>query len=250
MASLASPRNSASSRSARSGAVARVLRAASALRVTAVRVGPRPSWRSRRSLAFLLPSGHQPLPGALQLLGQQHRMQGHRHRGGQHLQDPPVGQPEPLFAGSWADHQRPNPLALMLQEDRLAGHAWPAIGPTSRLSTSRAGEAAQGLAHRLQDPASTPLRGRHRSRPEPGHGLDRVMPLPVQPPIDPALQAVPGRREAHRDDRGRHQAAAQPDPFAQQPLRQCDHRDIHPDPSGGQQPIDQVRLISRSMSYS
>jgi hypothetical protein len=44
--------------------------------------------------AFLLAGGDQPLPGALQLLRQQHRMHGHRHRSGQELQDLPVGHPE------------------------------------------------------------------------------------------------------------------------------------------------------------
>ena len=48
--------------------------------------------------AFLLAGRYQPLPGALELLGQQHRMQGHRHRGSQEFQDPPVGRSKRLLA--------------------------------------------------------------------------------------------------------------------------------------------------------
>jgi hypothetical protein len=65
------------------------------------------------------------------------------------------------------------------------------------------------------------------------------VPLAVQQPVDEVLQAVPGRCEPDGDDRGRQQAAAQPDPLAQQPLGQLDHPDVHTDPTGGQQPIDQ-----------
>jgi hypothetical protein len=66
------------------------------------------------------------------------------------------------------------------------------------------------------------------------HGLHRVVALAVQPPVDPALQAVPGRREPDRDDRGGQQAAAKPGPFAQQPLDQLDHRDVDGDAGDGQ----------------
>ena len=146
----------------------------------------------------------------------------------------------------------------MLQGDRLAGGARLAKGRHLHpVLDAEAGRwQPQRLAHPLQHPGEDIPAG-HATRSVPqaltksGHGPHRVVPIAVQPPVDPALQAVPGRREPHRDDRGRQQAAAQPDAFAQQPLGPLDHRDIHSDPTDGQQPIDQRAVdAARSMSYS
>ena len=192
---------------------------------------------------FLLARGHQPLPGALQLLRQQHRMQRHRHRSGQDLEDPPVGHPERPLSSPQPDQQHADLLALVLQGDRLGGGA----GLTERghlhVGDAEAGRwQPQGLAHRLQHPGEdVPVGRAARSVPEtlaePDHGLHRVMPFAVEQPVDPALQPVPGRREPDSDDRGCHQAAPQPDPLLQQPLGELDHRDVHGHATGGQQPI-------------
>jgi hypothetical protein len=63
------------------------------------------------------------------------------------------------------------------------------------------------------------------------------MPVAVQPPVDPALQPITSRREPDRDDRRGQQAAPEPGPLAQQPFGKLDHRDVHTDPAGGQQPV-------------
>ena len=65
--------------------------------------------------AFLLTGGDQPLPRALQLLGQQHRMHGHRHRSGQDPKDLSVGCSEGVLTRAHPNHQHPDVLALMLQ---------------------------------------------------------------------------------------------------------------------------------------
>ena len=52
---------------------------------------------------------------SLELLGQQHRVQRHRHRSGQDLEDPPVGDPEGPLAGPQPHQQLTDLLALMLQ---------------------------------------------------------------------------------------------------------------------------------------
>jgi hypothetical protein len=128
----------------------------------------------------------------------------------------------------------------VLQGDRLAGAGGPAEGRHLHpvLNTEAGPGQPQRLAHNLKYSGEhVPTGSTTRSVPEPltesGHRPHRVVPLAVQPPVDPALQAVPGRREPDRNHRGRQQAAAQPNPLAQQPLGQLDYPDVHTDPTGG-----------------
>ena len=67
-------------------------------------------------------------------------MQRHRHRSGQDFQDLPVGRPEGILTRTHSHQQRPNPLALMLQGDLLAGGARPAEGRHLYPVDAQAGE--------------------------------------------------------------------------------------------------------------
>ena len=85
---------------------------------------------------------------------------------------------------------------------------------------------------------------------EPGHGLDRVVPFAVQPPIDPALQAVPGRREPTAMTAVATRLPPNPTPSRSSHSASLTTATYTATPPAVSSPYTTVRLMSRSMSYS
>jgi hypothetical protein len=148
-------------------------------------------------------------------------VQGHRHRGGQDLQDLPISHPEGGLARPQPNHHGTDVLPLMVQGNGLTRSGRATEGRHRHPGDAQAGRwQPQGLAHCLQYPGEgIPVGGATGSVAElfteSDHGLDRVVPVAVEPPVDPALQAVTGRRKPDRDDRGGQQAAPQSGPLVQ-----------------------------------
>jgi hypothetical protein len=84
----------------------------------------------------------------LQLLGQQHRMQGHRHRGGQDTKHLPVGHLKGRLARPYPNQQRTNVLTFMLKEtDSLATLRLPNDAISAPLSKCRLAHGSRSVSH-------------------------------------------------------------------------------------------------------